>query len=283
MTEWKIEPKVAAANIRRLRKVEGLTQEELAHAAQLSPKTIENLENGKTCPTDRTYAKIARALNTSAEEFAKAIEDEAPLMEKWATAIVERYRNTSKVLRVSLGMLAMTVSLLTLWISSFANIDVNIERELRASETEVVDWGPFVTVEALWIVDVFNHSEHPEVITDIVAIGFNKDLRQATSSEFNKDPKIDREKKRPITVPAGEYRRFELRVPIPVSNRAQGLAKRCQCTSFEELRKFFKARQLGDLGYPINDRDGNGIMLFIDLADGEKIYAQADWNPVVGR
>lgn len=56
--------------IKKLRKAQHLTQEQLAELANVDPKTVIELEAGKRAnPTLQTLNKLARALKTSPEEL----------------------------------------------------------------------------------------------------------------------------------------------------------------------------------------------------------------------
>ena len=56
-------------NIRHLRKVRGLTQEELAKKAGLSTMSIRRYENGERIITEKVMARIADALDVAIYEF----------------------------------------------------------------------------------------------------------------------------------------------------------------------------------------------------------------------
>lgn len=58
-------------NIRTIRKRGGLTQEELAEMANMDPKSVIEIENGKRNPTLKTIKKIANALKIGANELLK--------------------------------------------------------------------------------------------------------------------------------------------------------------------------------------------------------------------
>lgn len=52
-------------NIARFRRLRGLSQEELAYAAEVRQAYLSQLEAGKRNPTIRTLLRIATALNVS--------------------------------------------------------------------------------------------------------------------------------------------------------------------------------------------------------------------------
>ncbi len=54
---------VIARNVKKYRKLKGMTQEILAEAAEVSNTYIANIECGKTWLSDKTLEKIASALN----------------------------------------------------------------------------------------------------------------------------------------------------------------------------------------------------------------------------
>lgn len=60
---------VVAANVRRLRIMRGLTQEQLAARAELSPQHVSRIECGVVSPTVRTLERISRSLNAPLWEF----------------------------------------------------------------------------------------------------------------------------------------------------------------------------------------------------------------------
>ena len=53
---------VLGANIRRLRKAKGLTQEQLAHEAGMAMRYVAGVERGEENPSLRFLVKIAEAL-----------------------------------------------------------------------------------------------------------------------------------------------------------------------------------------------------------------------------
>lgn len=57
--EWET---VVGANIRRLRKAKGLTQEQLAHESEIAMRYIAGVERGEENPSLRYLVKIAEAL-----------------------------------------------------------------------------------------------------------------------------------------------------------------------------------------------------------------------------
>lgn len=61
--------KKLGSNIRRLRKQQELTQEELAEKARIDPKSIVEIEGGKRNPTLKTIRKIALALKVGLKEL----------------------------------------------------------------------------------------------------------------------------------------------------------------------------------------------------------------------
>lgn len=55
---------VVGANIRRLRKAKGYTQEQLAHSAGMAARYVAGVERGEENPSLRFLVKIADALDT---------------------------------------------------------------------------------------------------------------------------------------------------------------------------------------------------------------------------
>ena len=55
---------IVAANLKRLRKEQGMTQAQLAELCNLSNTYIANIECGKTWISDATLEKLSEALNT---------------------------------------------------------------------------------------------------------------------------------------------------------------------------------------------------------------------------
>jgi transcriptional regulator with XRE-family HTH domain len=55
---------IVGANIRRLRKAKGLTQEDLAHEAGMAMRYVAGVERGEENPSLRFLVKIAEALET---------------------------------------------------------------------------------------------------------------------------------------------------------------------------------------------------------------------------
>jgi transcriptional regulator with XRE-family HTH domain len=54
--------RVLAANVRRLREAQDLTQEKLAQKAGLAMRYVSGIERGEENPTVSTLAKLAKAL-----------------------------------------------------------------------------------------------------------------------------------------------------------------------------------------------------------------------------
>ena len=62
-------PANLARNVRQLRDARGLTQAQLARAAELPRPTLANLESGEANPTLAVLTKVAAALQVSLEEL----------------------------------------------------------------------------------------------------------------------------------------------------------------------------------------------------------------------
>ncbi|HXN38969.1 MAG TPA: helix-turn-helix transcriptional regulator [Solirubrobacteraceae bacterium] len=65
---------VFAANLRRIRQRRGLSQERLAHAADLNTTHVAKIERSEREPGVRTVAKLAVALEVSADELFEGID-----------------------------------------------------------------------------------------------------------------------------------------------------------------------------------------------------------------
>ncbi|UKK86160.1 helix-turn-helix domain-containing protein [Sphingopyxis sp. BSN-002] len=63
--------KLVGRNVERIRRDQGLTQEQLAEKSGFSQQYISGLENGRRNPTVVTLYEIAIALNVSHEELVK--------------------------------------------------------------------------------------------------------------------------------------------------------------------------------------------------------------------
>ena len=64
-----IDMKVLGENIRHIRKVKGLTQEELAQKAGLSTMSIRRYENGERIISEKVLYKISKALDVWIDDF----------------------------------------------------------------------------------------------------------------------------------------------------------------------------------------------------------------------
>ena len=62
-----------ASNVRRLRKMLGMTQSDLAQSSGVGQDTISLIENGKTTPNCFDVANIAEAMNTTTEVLLKPV------------------------------------------------------------------------------------------------------------------------------------------------------------------------------------------------------------------
>lgn len=56
-------------NLRRARKSSGLSQEQLAVKADISPVTLSKLENGRSVPTLQAFVRLAQALSTTPNDL----------------------------------------------------------------------------------------------------------------------------------------------------------------------------------------------------------------------
>jgi transcriptional regulator with XRE-family HTH domain len=72
---------VFGANLRRLRHQRGLSQERLAHAANLNTTHVAKIERGEREPGVRTVSKLATALEVSAAELFDGIDGRTRPME----------------------------------------------------------------------------------------------------------------------------------------------------------------------------------------------------------
>ena len=61
--------KTFGKNVRHWRKERGLSQEELAHRAQLHPTYVSGIETGHRNPTLRVIERIAKALQVAPAEL----------------------------------------------------------------------------------------------------------------------------------------------------------------------------------------------------------------------
>lgn len=61
--------------VKKIRAERGLSQEELSFQADIHTSYVSQLERGKKSPSLRTILQIARALDTSATELMRAVED----------------------------------------------------------------------------------------------------------------------------------------------------------------------------------------------------------------
>jgi transcriptional regulator with XRE-family HTH domain len=63
---------IVGLNVRRLRKAKGLTQEELAHGAEIDTRYVGGIERGKENPSVAVVGRIAQVLEVHpAELFGK--------------------------------------------------------------------------------------------------------------------------------------------------------------------------------------------------------------------
>jgi transcriptional regulator with XRE-family HTH domain len=65
----KTKPESLASRVRRLRDLAGLTQFELAVAADVAHATVSAIEQGRRCGSARTCRKLAKALGVEPEEL----------------------------------------------------------------------------------------------------------------------------------------------------------------------------------------------------------------------
>jgi transcriptional regulator with XRE-family HTH domain len=61
--------KILSGNIKKMRKILGLSQEKLAEAANLSDQTINDIEGCRMWVSDKTIAKLCQALHVEAYQL----------------------------------------------------------------------------------------------------------------------------------------------------------------------------------------------------------------------
>lgn len=61
--------KIFAANLKKIRKQKGLTQEELAELVNVAPRHISFLETAKSFPSCDLLERLSKVLNTGFSEF----------------------------------------------------------------------------------------------------------------------------------------------------------------------------------------------------------------------
>ena len=86
------EPEYIAQQVKLLRKMYGLTQENLAEAAGISTRTVEKVESGRHRPNEQTLRSIARAIQMDNTSFFNK-----PSPEKEATTHANMERATRKI------------------------------------------------------------------------------------------------------------------------------------------------------------------------------------------
>lgn len=69
---------IFAGNLRRIRQRHGLSQERLAHIADLNTTHVAKIERSEREPGVRTISKLATALGASAAEFFDGIDGRDP-------------------------------------------------------------------------------------------------------------------------------------------------------------------------------------------------------------
>lgn len=87
--------------IRRLRKLRGLTQEELAEMIDISSRNLSNIEQGISFAKAETLEKIISSLNTSTEELfaTNHLKSNVELLEK-INRYIETAQNDNKQLEI---------------------------------------------------------------------------------------------------------------------------------------------------------------------------------------
>ncbi|RAK18874.1 helix-turn-helix protein [Anoxybacillus vitaminiphilus] len=88
-------PKLIGERIRNFRKEKGLSQEELAHKANLHTTYIGQLERGEKNATLESVEKVANALEISLEDLFRSINPHANSHEYTLSQIVTRLQTMS--------------------------------------------------------------------------------------------------------------------------------------------------------------------------------------------
>jgi transcriptional regulator with XRE-family HTH domain len=65
---------IFAANLRRIRRARGISQEQLAHTANLNMTHVAKIERSEREPGVRTVSKLSRALRVSAADLFAGID-----------------------------------------------------------------------------------------------------------------------------------------------------------------------------------------------------------------
>jgi transcriptional regulator with XRE-family HTH domain len=101
------DPLYIAQQIKLIRKMFGLTQENLADAARITTRTMEKIESGRHRPEEQTLRSIARAVNTNMKVFEK------PTPGQEARQKAETERALRKMVLVPTGPISMASDFLS--------------------------------------------------------------------------------------------------------------------------------------------------------------------------
>lgn len=131
------DPTYIAEQVKFVRKMHGLTQENLADAAGLTTRTIEKIESGRHRPNEQTLRSIARAMKMNLAYFEK------PTPEQEARQKAEIHRALRKMVMVSVAPIRTASEFLATFEERHAyRIDTSAITDDDALETAaaMADW-----------------------------------------------------------------------------------------------------------------------------------------------
>jgi transcriptional regulator with XRE-family HTH domain len=82
------DPKHIAANVRRLRMAAGLTQAQLAEAAEIVDATVSRVERGRLEPSADLLGRLAGALKVKADDLMGPMKDPKPAYRRSVARLV---------------------------------------------------------------------------------------------------------------------------------------------------------------------------------------------------
>ena len=142
-----------------------------------------------------------------------------------------------------------------------------------------------------WLVEIYNTSANTVTIKNVIPIGYNAEI--ALSSilmDANSQSTNDIE---PFSIPAGDHKRMELQINVPLPRALSKIVTSCNCKSFDDFRNYMRSKGLDELGN-FSNFDGHGlptgfdvqhppqnagVLIRIESATGRSYLGHGKWYP----
>jgi hypothetical protein len=174
-------------------------------------------------------------------------------------------------------------------------ISVTIERnawyEGVALNTGFVSVGAPALLESRWFVEIYNLSSTPITIKSVYAYGYNEEQPVpmiSVDSARKGAPEIE-----PFSIPAGDHKRFELKISVPIPEAMTKIVLGCKCDNYHSYQEYMRSNGFDEIGnftrfnnygLPIgfdhqHPPKNAAALVRVETASGNSYIAKGKWHP----